>query len=459
MSRFGFILALVLTGAPMAWGQWRSSLTYQMEPGLQTDEDEAYFEHFLDVQLGYGRWQLEARYEKFNPAKPQSIMDEAHGIWRKALTYQGDRTQVKIGSFYTLLGRGLVLKAYDYPSIGLDRRLEGVFVESDYRYFSVKALTGNIFGLDRETHNDITGGQVTFRPWSALGIGGTHVRTETRFGWDEHWSSVFTDVNLEFGTFFGEVAFSDDPDGSAKYFALNMFVDDASILLEVKDYDKFAKADGNVIYNDPPTLVQEHRFVLWNRHYYALDAYDEFGYSAKIDTPVGGRGLLTLHHNATQYHAGWDVFKETYGLLEWDFENGVEASGIAGIQEDMGWEYLNIGTELRFGLGERTLGMMLEAQVTDNLYQDQSFNSQALTVDFIINAKHVVSMIAEHSDSDESDRTSWLGFKYGLRLGRGLDLDVFAGSRRKGKICAGGICVYSPEFEGVELRARYRLDR
>ena len=68
-------------------------------------------------------------------------------------------------------------------------------------------------------------------------------------------------------------------------------------------------------------------------------------------------------------------------------------------------------------------------------------------------------MIAEHTNSDVSDRSSWLGFKYGLKLGHQFDLDLFVGNRRKGKICAGGICVYSPEFEGVELRARYRYDR
>jgi hypothetical protein len=43
------------------------------------------------------------------------------------------------------------------------------------------------------------------------------------------------------------------------------------------------------------------------------------------------------------------------------------------------------------------------------------------------------------------------------RVSEDLDLSIFAGRRRQGKICIGGVCVVKPELEGAEITLAARF--
>ncbi|PIE02834.1 MAG: hypothetical protein CSA81_04860 [Acidobacteria bacterium] len=438
------------------FGQIQFNGTWTVDSGRQTDVNENYFEQVIDVNLRYGHWLAGVKYEQFDPAKPQSMMHQEQGVWHKFLSYQKGNFHARLGSFYTTFGKGLVLKAYDYPAIGLDRRLEGVLVEYNHDHFMVKALDGEIYGTDRKSHNPIRGFEFTLNPVSFIKFGGSRVETEMQYDPNGEWNSVYGELNFTFMNLYGEHAFEDNGDGRANYYSANIFIGPVSVLGEWKDYEQFAKADSLVLYNDPPTLVQEHRFILWNRHAYVINAWDELGYSFKVDSPVTDSGMLTVQHNHTELHSDFDVFEESFAILEWDFDL-VETLGILGVQEDFGYQYKNFGFEFQLPIGSYHMGMMIEAQKKESIWVDESDQSQALTVDFTFNPKHIVSLIAEHTSAEDSENTSWIGLKYGARWGKNFDTTLFVGSRRKGKICAGGVCIYSPEFEGFELAGKYRF--
>jgi hypothetical protein len=329
------------------------------------------------------------------------------------------------------------------------------------KHLDLKGLKGEIYGVDREVHRPIQGGEARLKLFSVLTLGKTYVKTDFSRSEDLEWGSWFLEMNFNSLILYGEHATDEREDeeqeGTADYASLNVFLGPVSILGEWKDYDNYQKADGLVFYNDPPTLVQEHRFVLWNKHGYSLNAWDEEGYLVKVDTPVGRDGVLTLQHDFTEMHSGYDVFQETYGIFEWDFPNEVEAFLIAGTQEDFGYEYKNIGMEFQFPLKTLFIGMIAESQKRESIWVDDFDESQALTMDVTLNPRHILSLIFERTTSNESDKRSWLGLKYGARIGHNLELSFFCGSRRKGKICAGGVCVYTPEFEGIEARGTYRF--
>ena len=52
---------------------------------------------------------------------------------------------------------------------------------------------------------------------------------------------------------------------------------------------------------------------------------------------------------------------------------------------------------------------------------------------------------------------AWGGLQTDVQALGGLHLTLFAGTRRKGKVCAGGICVQRPPLSGVEGTVRYRF--
>lgn len=445
------------------FGQWQLDGLYQVEPGYLYDEEERYFEQLFELQLRRGPWSAGFAYEEFNPAKPQSLMDEDEGIWQRFISYQSDRVTVRAGTFHTLLGRGLVLKAYQAPDVGLDRRLDGLLVEYRSRFLELRGLTGDLYGLDRESHQPVHAGEASFKPFQGFRIGGTFLDSETRFVSELEVSSAFMEWSGSLGAFFGEYAFTELSNQHAFYGSVDVFAGPVSVNAEYKDYQESDLNDGAVIFNDPPTLVTEHRFTLWNRHLYALSAFDERGWSIKMQTPVTDSGFLTLHHARTQTHEtefsdSLDLFEESYAIGEWT-GSGWESHLILGIQRDTGYEYQNFGLEWRWTVWKFPLGLVAETQRAKAQFFDDQNHSQALAVDLTLGPRQVLSMVAEHSTSDESDRHDWVGFRYGLTVNSRFEMDVFVGSRRKGKICAGGICVYSPEFEGIELNGRYRFNR
>ena len=464
---------LLFTGSLCLFGQGQLNGSWYLESGYQTDKHENYFEQGLDVNFRNGNWLVGAKFEQFDPAKPQSLMNEDQGLWHKYVSYKSEKLHVRLGSFYTTFGRGLTLKAYDLQTIGLDRRIQGILVEYDQKYMKVKALGGKIYGTDRNTENPIKGVEWTFKPFSFFNFGGSQVQTEMQYSSETMWSSVFGELNFSFMNLYGEHAFdgefsssfmnifgesaSDREDaGTADYVAVNFFLGSISILGEWKDYEQFGKSDNVVLYNDPPTMVQEHRFILWNRHGYVLNAWDEVGFSVKLDTPVAEDGILTMQHNHTELHSDFPVFEESYAILEWEFEK-LESAVIAGVQEDFSYQHKNLGFEFLFPMGNYHIGFIVEAQRRESIWVDSFDESQALTFDFTFNPNHILSLIAEHTTADDSDNQEWVGLKYGSRWGKNFECSVFLGSRRKGKICAGGVCVYTPEFEGFEVAGKYRF--
>jgi len=454
------VTGLIVAAIP-AFSQWHWRGNFALDTGYQTDVGKRYFEQKLEASLLKNKWEFGIKYEMFDPAKPQSMMGEDDTSLHQFVDFKGDKLHVRMGSFYTVFGRGLVLRGYDHPAIGLDRKIEGLLVEYKMKHLDLKGLKGEIYGVDREVHRPIQGGEARLKLFSVFTLGKTYVKTDFSRSEDLEWGSWFLEMNFNSVILYGEHATDEredeDQEGTADYASLNVFLGPVSILGEWKDYDKYQKADGLVFYNDPPTLVQEHRFVLWNKHGYSLNAWDEEGYLVKVDTPVGSDGVLTLQHDFTEMHLGYDVFQETYGIFEWDFPNEVETFLIAGTQEDFVYEYKNIGMEFQFPLKTLFIGMIVESQKRESIWVDDFDESQALTMDVTLNPRHILSLIFERTTSDESDKSSWLGLKYGARIGQNLELSFFCGSRRKGKICAGGVCVYTPEFEGIEARGTYRF--
>jgi len=56
-----------------------------------------------------------------------------------------------------------------------------------------------------------------------------------------------------------------------------------------------------------------------------------------------------------------------------------------------------------------------------------------------------------------SRRQNWVNGLLALKLIEKIDSWLTYGARPAGLLCSGGICIYVPEFEGLELRVNFRL--
>jgi hypothetical protein len=96
--------------------------------------------------------------------------------------------------------------------------------------------------------------------------------------------------------------------------------------------------------------------------------------------------------------------------------------------------------------------MIFEHQHVTIQYNDRQFYNQLYTISLERSPRFTISMMGEISTDQESENDLWLGGQLDIHFLDDFDLTIFGGSRREGKVCVGGICVFRPKFEGIELR-------
>jgi hypothetical protein len=83
--------------------------------------------------------------------------------------------------------------------------------------------------------------------------------------------------------------------GHAAYGSASLLAGPASLVIEGKDYKRFAvirRADGRVPLNNPPSLTREHIYTLLSRNSHNIDPDDEVGGQAEL-TLTGPSGWTT----------------------------------------------------------------------------------------------------------------------------------------------------------------------
>jgi hypothetical protein len=99
---------------------------------------------------------------------------------------------------------------------------------------------------------------------------------------------------------------------------------------------------------------------------------------------------------------------------------------------------------------------------------DRMYYDQILNVGLSRAPGWTLSFVGEHSTDHTIDANYtpgkaetrhfyWSGGQLDLQLFDRLDLSLFAGRRRQGKICIGGVCVVKPELEGFEATLTFRF--
>ena len=68
-----------------------------------------------------------------------------------------------------------------------------------------------------------------------------------------------------------------------------------------------------------------------------------------------------------------------------------------------------------------------------------------------------MALLYETTTEDTQGRYNWFGFQLDLSIFKQSSLTIFSGARKAGKSCLGGVCIYRPEFEGLEASVSSRF--
>jgi hypothetical protein len=454
-SKLSVLIGTLLLSTLLFGQNWHIGGTTHLEFSQDTDINERYLENWSTLLANYGAWEIALRYEMHLPPLPYSPDTVGQGIYQRRAVYRAEQWQLTAGNFYGSFGRGLILSAYENRDLRWDTNIDGVKMAAQNRFADFQMLAGRMRALSGKRLNPIYGSELTLHPLQFADFGAALVATESGSTGKQSWSTAFTKILLPFGDIYAEYATRNLPpefaDGEALFLSGNIFFANFSLQGEYKKYQRFEIYDG-VIYNNPPTAVKEQQYGLLGRHQHIINANDERGYLAEISW-LPSFAYVAYNYNAAKSSSGKTVWEEhffqidAFGPGEWNWVL------IGDRQKDLEARYLNAVFSASSPVFKKiSLKSVFEHQHATIHLTERMFYSQAIMLAISHSAGISLAYLAERSTDQFSDKKMWHGVQIDSKLGAHYDLTLFAGSRREGKVCAGGVCVMKPEFTGAEMR-------
>lgn len=459
----------------------------------------------LNLDVTTGEVRLGLRFEADHSSEDQFTYDE---ITQRFAEWAGPRIRVRVGNFYTILGRGLIHRSFELPGVVLDqpglrsrygpsRDVDGVLLEGSAGPFRAIGFSGapnggdvspglEPEGLERYV-GQVSGLELSATPWPNARLGTAYTRVGTASNQRE-LGTAFIDVDplllagvgglqlplyLEYArenATAGEwTSFSTaDSVPHALYAGANLIRGAFTLSAEWKDYAGFRLGT-----NDPPSLVKEHSWQLLNRATHVLNATLEQGFQVEGSWSLPDWGDVTVNRSRSdgRFATGPVRFEETYVELHlapagWPVETT--------LFHDAGKDEFSFLPRRRAagGLGRVHLtdDLSVEAQVERQSSRRASENFVDLFASISV-ARAGLGTLAfaweRTTDPQEEDPAKaetppvdprhFLSGTLSAPLSDRHEIVLFAGQRRGGRACTAGTCYEVLSFKGVELRLTSRL--
>jgi len=450
MVRKFIILLLILTD--VIWGQINYSGDSYLEYSIDNKSKKTYFEDWTNVSFGYDKIEFNIEYQLHLPPQKYSLDKEGQGIYQRSVRYTTENLKFIIVNFYTMLGSGLTFRSFKNKQLRWDNDIDGVYLNFDNSFFDMKFFGGKIRDLSGDRHGPVAGAEIKLIKFENFNTGFTYVVLGEEKNNQKKWGSIYTKLNFPFGDIYAEIAQKEKFDKNhAVYLSGSFFIKDFIITTEYKDYKGFDITEG-ATYNTPPTVVKEHEFTLLNRHQRVLNANNEKGYLAEMSYPFFEDNLITFVYSRTDNQKNNLLYEEIFSKVDITLFDKYDVHIAGGKQEDLEARYLNFVVNTTIPLyGNYSLKLDFEHQHEKISLTKRQFYSQLYSLSLMKSPFLTLSLIDEITTDQFSDRKNWFGVQLDMNIIENTDITIFAGNRRKGKICSGGVCVVKPEFKGVEI--------
>ncbi len=469
----------------------------QLQYSYDTEDKEEIFENWFNLDYSRGIFSAGLRFDIFQPNDPdpsisrgkERYADIAYKYLKAEIGNIDRGIALTVGNFYSLFGRGLILKSYEERNIRVDNNLLGVKAEGRYSNFILTALTGMPENALAQRKDILHAVDLEYRGLRNLNLGGSFASNQpdingvarTTLASMRVQPSVWNfDFYLEYGIKQNEDVkrnvFNDTEEiiGEAIYGSMNFYLGSFSFSGEVKHYDNFAFTtyDGTVVYNTPPSLRKEYTYQLLNRHPSPLEQSNERGLQVEAIYFVDDDNQLNANFGMTETLPASSYFQRVSGFNLPVFTQHKEFF----IQGTRNWSdsYTSI---LSFGYNEElptntrnfapilenrfyfdninTIKVTIEHQHTTNRTTDEKYYSNVLALEYLRSPSLSITLVTEvETKEPEPGRTVrklWSFIQFGYKIMQNTDLSILIGSRQAGNICIGGVCRFEPEFRGIEL--------
>ncbi len=274
--------------------------------------------------------------------KPREYGRDTLGLKEYYAEFHRDNLRVRGGTFYNLVGRGLVVNTFESRPLGFDTQTEGVKLDYERPTFSAGAYGGvmnytDILTFARTEQYLLRGASGEVRPTSELGIGGSFLAASGRKtpggftrAFDAYLREAYVNLNTEGFRAYLNLAdkrtqidsversrTTSSRDGYGAYGLFGYSGEDFGLTAEYKNY-RFDLVEPNeqqtgtrstraLPFQNAPTLIPEHDKTLLARNPHAIDFSDELGFQIEgLLYPADGM-TVTLLATAGSRHNAWQA--------------------------------------------------------------------------------------------------------------------------------------------------------
>ena len=425
------------------------------------------------------------------------------GITQRWADWSDGRYRVRVGSFYTLLGRGLTHRSFELPGVVLDqqgirsryafsREMDGALAELTHGPIHAilfsgtpnggeSSLAADKLGLPRFAGQS-SGGEIAATLYRNARIGATFSRSNAGGSPQQDLGSGFVELDpllmlghaelslplyFEYAQANGDLAdWTQLRRGAerphALYSSAGLLWGRLGVSAEWKDYAQFRFGT-----NDPPSLVREHVYALLNRGTHVLDAGRETGY--QFETTYGLTDAATLTGNVSRGDGlGKNRFDEAYAELRVAPRgaHGWEAAAFYARSKDLLSSLdrsRTLGGLASTGFGHGYYGHIdVQRQTAERTGSANPVPFENVYVAMSATRSNLgsLAMVWERT-SDPADKARFgsgrafvhlIHWVLNARLSAQHEATLTVGKLRGGRACTAGTCYVVPSFEGAELR-------
>jgi hypothetical protein len=460
---------------------------YAHDASINNEVYRDLMEDWAAVTLGYGDFDANVVYEAHQPAPGWSQDTTGQGIYERWISYKRGGFSTTAGNFYALLGKGITLNSFRKRDMRYNSNIDGARFAYTSRFCDITALGGRPRDFSGLRLSPLQAAEVRVTPVTWGFFGGTWVQTKLFSDLvASRWGSTYMQFQRDFGSLYTEIASRNfgkggendnflNGTGTAFYSSGNLFVGDVSALLEAAYYNNFDISEGIALYNSPPPAIKEHSNTLMGRVAPSLYAFNHTSLHSSVTYAMSDENNVTAdlsrsrgvkdgeRGGASAFIRCADVSRDDADYTdifikgELVYPSSVDWVLGSGYQKTLDATYLNFVGSNDWGIKENySLQGVFEHQrtSTDLLYNSQLYS---LTLARASAPRLSLAWIVERTTDQNSDHKNWIGAQLNWTFFENNEIVVFAGQRKKGKICAGGVCINKPEFSGVEVTFTSRL--
>ncbi|MFI5372041.1 MAG: hypothetical protein ACHQ52_10825 [Candidatus Eisenbacteria bacterium] len=476
-------------------------------PSNRTSTYDQFNAQFTTDRLRFG-----ARFEANRNNADVLTYNEFTQRWAE---FSDTHLKVRAGNTYTILGRGLLQRAFELPGVVLDqpgfdsrygfsRDVDGTLIDADWGPLAVRGIEGRpnsgetspsvekTYDIPRYS-GELIGGQATATVWRGARLGAAYTRFDADANTRHEYASVSADLDPmrlfdvssvslplyveaahqspSWTSLFDFPSVDTDRSPRALYLGSNLLAGPFALAAEWKDYTRFRLG-----YNDPPSLVREQSFTLLNRTTHVLDADDERGYQIEASVRIAPLGVVTVNQSRADGLLSPSQpprrYNESYAEIH------LTPRGAPALEATLfvdGGKDEFVGIEKRDGYGgtatvrmPRRLSATLDLEYLDEQRPPDHFHDEYASIAIQHAVYGTVALVLQRTTDPAEEKPADVAtpgiqprdFVSGLLsvpISAANTVSLFVGQRREGLACTAGTCYRVEAFQGVEFRLTSRF--